>query len=391
MKTPVLTLALFLIFLFPTAFAGAPMCSEIFSPVALKKYFSEKGLQIFRSPSTKKEMAFDYKPGKKKPVWLIIHGLGDDMSKVEQLTAQADAEGFGVLRVDLFGHGETLKRYMDTHDQALPGNLYYKDNIVVIKELLQKNGIKDVVIVGHSYGGGISYGLAAEISHLKGKNKIKVHSVHMLAPYVQRIDKFMKNYFQSPDFLWHHTAKTMEQFGANPEMVKTIMDPLFSLTWTMTAGVRYLNDFMTKSLRVDEWQDFAMDPLVEKYTAQSYRKYFIAVTRKNESDLTEQELKAIDLQVEAAIRVTKGIRDFDLLDTSTPLENFGAPIQVIGGNKDKLVIPGQLYEFDQRLNIDNIPHRLEFMDGENSHHLFPRYMAEQVYAAIRAFQKNPQP
>lgn len=367
------------------------MCSLVFTQFGGKKYFSENGLQIFRSPTLKKEMAFDYKPAKKAgPTWLIIHGLGDDMSKMEQITALADAEGFGVLRVDLFGHGETLQRYMSTHDGHLPGDLYYKDNIIVIKELLQKNNIKDVVIVGHSYGGGISYGLAAELGHLKGKNKINVRSLHMLAPYVQRIDKFIKNYFQSPDFLLHQTAKTMEQMGAHPEVVKNIMDPLFSMTWAMTAGIRYMNDFVTSSFKVDQWQDFAMDPILQKYMSQSYRKYFIAMTKKDESALNEKELKAIDIQVEAAIRVTKGIRDFDLLDTTSDLKDFGAPVQVIGGNKDKLVIPGQLYEFDQRLKIDNIPHRLDFVDGENSHHLFPRYMAPEVYGMIRAFQKTPQ-
>lgn len=382
--------ALFLILSFSQGFAAGPMCSLVFSERLGKKYFSEKGLQIFKSQTLKKEMAYDYKPAKKAgPTWLIIHGLGDDMAKMEGLTALADAEGFGVLRVDLFGHGETLKRYMETHDGHLPGDMYYKDNIIVIRELLQKNGIKDVVIVGHSYGGGISYGLAAELGHMNGKNKINVRSVHLLAPYVQRIDKFMKNYFQSPDFLLHQTAKTMEQFGANPNMVRNIMDPLFSMTWAMTAGVRYMNDFVANSLRVDQWQDFALDPIVEKYIAQSYRKYFVAMTKKQESHLTESENKAIDIQVEAAIRVTKGIRDFDLLDTTSDLKDFGAPVQVIGGNKDKLVIPGQLYDFDQRLKVDNIPHRLEFIDGENSHHLFPRYMAKDVYKMIRAFQTEP--
>lgn len=384
MKTALMTALLSFFLVGSSALAVGPMCSKIF--MMGPKYFSMKGLQFFRSQTLKKSMAYDFKPSRKGPTWLIIHGLGDDMTKVEKLTELADKDGYGVLRVDLFGHGETLKEYMQTHNGDLPGDLYYKDNVVIIRELLQKLQIKEVVIVGHSYGGGISYALASDLATESGPRKINVRSVHMMAPYVQRIDKFLKNYFQSPDFLLHQTAKTMQQMGTNPELVKTIMDPLFGMTWAMTAGFRYMNNMITNSLKVDAWQDYSLDPVTEKYIAKSYRQYFIAMSKKDENTMSADESRAIDIQVEAAIRVTKGIRDFDLLDTTTSLKSIGAPIQILGGLKDELVIPGQLYEFDQRLKIDNIPHSLDFLNGDNAHHLFPRYMPEETYQHIRAFQ-----
>jgi pimeloyl-ACP methyl ester carboxylesterase len=389
MKKLLMSLVLGVVLISGGALGAAPMCSQLFETGPGRKYFSDKGPRIFRSTSLGKEIVYDFKPAKKKKTtWILIHGLGDDMSKLQQLAELADRDGNGILRVDLFGHGETLRRYMNTHDQAIPGDLYYKDNITAIQEMLKSFGVKDVVIVGHSYGGGITYGLAEALAAVPGKGRVRVRSVHMLAPYVQRIDKFLKNYFQSPQFLLHQTAVNMEKFGTPADTVKSIMDPLFRMTWAMTAGYRYMNGLMTNALKVDQWQDLAMDPLMETYIKKSYRKYFVAMIKKSEGELTAADNADVDIRVEAAIKVTKGIRDFDLLDTTTELRGVGAPLQVIGGINDPLVMPGQLYEFEQRLELNHIPHKLEFINGAEAHHLFPRLMAEETYRMIRAYQEQ---
>jgi pimeloyl-ACP methyl ester carboxylesterase len=333
-------------------------------------------------------MIYDYKPGKKKTTWLVIHGLGDDMTNVEELTSLAEESGYGVLRVDLFGHGETLKKYLHDHKGELPESLNYSDNVVVVREMLEGLGIKDVVIVGHSYGGGIAYGVAAALGNIKGPKKIKVRSVHMLAPYVQRIDKFLRNYFQSPTFLVHQASLAMEKVGLPGDSVRSIMEPMYRFTWSMTSHLKFMSDLVTRLLTVDKFQDLAMDPWLESYMKSSYRQYFVHMAGKPESEMSKAEIEEIDVKVEAAIKVTKGIRDFDLLDASVPMPSPEAPLQIVGGAKDLLVIPGQLHEFDQRLNSAIIGHSLEFVEGEDSHHLFPRTMAKMVFQKILEFQKK---
>lgn len=368
------------------AFASAPMCSEIFAPRPVPKYFSPRGLQYFRSPSLGKDMAYDYKHGKKRPVWILIHGLGDDMSKLQEITSYADAEGYGTLRVDLFGHGESLKQLLARDGQIGKESFYYFDNVVVLKELIQYLKLEDVVIVGHSYGGGISYTLAAELLQGTQGNPLKVRSLHMLAPYVQRIDKFLQKFYQSSEFLLHQTAKMMGNMGTKPATVTNILQPLFLLSWNLTLGMRYMHDYMASAFQFSKWEDLAMDTFLDRFMTLKFRDYFVARTSKDKNTLTPEEKEDVDLQVAAAIKVTKGARDLDLLDTSHDLQPIGAPVQVMGGDHDALVIPPQLQEFSERLSFFKMPHRLEFLRGAHANHFFPQSEALETYKNIRAFQ-----
>lgn len=337
---------------------------------------------MFRSPTLGKSLAYDLKGGSKKPTWLFIHGLGDDMSYMAPLARQAEAEGYKVLRVDLFGHGETLRNQLAENGNVLPKAFPYQENVVALKELLQTLDVKDLVIVGHSYGGGISYALTRELTLNPGTQPIHVESVHMLAPYVQRIDKFMQGQFQSTDFLMNKTKETMNSMGMKNVPGANVMDPMMRVGMAVSSGIYSL---WHSSMQAAKLEDALMDPALESYMRTSYRKHFVARLGKPEEQLTPTEKETVDQQVGAAILVTKGIRELDLLDPVRPLENLGVPVHVIGGATDTLVTPEYLQQFQKRLAQSQVPHWLEFVQGDGSGHFFPQVLPQEAYARIKKF------
>ncbi len=275
-------------------------------------------------------------------MWILIHGLADDMAKLDKLAELAREQKISVLQVDLQGHGETLKSYLKTHAQ-LPGALDYQDNVADIQEILRKLQVKDVAIIGHSYGGAIAFALAQELN----KSGIaKVHTLHMLAPYVQRIDQFLRESYlpQNPLF----------PMGSN------------------------LNGFS------DTW----MDPLLAKYVDKSYRDYIVE-NSYGTAQLSQAQEKEVEFKVQAAILSTKGIRKFDLLDPRRQVPEVGANLQVLGGESDTLVLPRQLQAFDQRLSESYRKHQLQFLKGEKATHLFPRLLPQETLRLILQFATSP--
>jgi pimeloyl-ACP methyl ester carboxylesterase len=348
------------------------------------KIFSAQGLSLSKSPSGR-SMVYDYKPGRKDTVWVFIHGLGDEMSKLQGLAELAEQEGYGILRMDLQGHGFTLKQYLKTH-QALPVRLNFEDNVQDIQQILLENHIQNVVLVGHSYGGGIAYALAAE---LRLSRISEVKSLHMLAPYVQRIDKFLKDYYQSPEYMINQTADGLSMTGVSADLIRNSMQPFFSWIQLMTAGSRFIQDQARRSMALQAVEDQMLDPLLQGLMEKSFQEYLLKTYPGGKwEQLTDVQRKELKMKVEAAIRVTKGIRSFDLLDTSRALPVVQVPLQILGGKKDSLVLPAQLQELDRRLTSEKVAHQLEFMEGPASTHLFPRQQPKEVFSRILEFQKK---
>jgi pimeloyl-ACP methyl ester carboxylesterase len=368
------------------AFA-APMCSDIFSDDSA---ISPRGFQKFYVPNSDRVMIYDYKkasPG--KDTLVLIHGLGDDMTKLRAVAQLADQDGLGVLLMDLNGHGRTLHEYLAHHDNTLPDHMDYQDNVNDVTLLIQSLLLTKISLLGHSYGGGIAFGVAAKLQ--ASGSPIQIRSLHMVAPYVQRIDKFLSDYFQSPQYLINQTAKAWEKAGVPPALSENIFDIFFQWTWTITSQMRLFKDGLQRALHLDYNKDLLMDPFVEKFMRKNYRKYFVAVSKKRESELSTQESDEIDIKVEAAIKITKGIRGFDLLDETTSLPSSMPPLQIIGGKEDQLVLPVQLKNFDRRLQQEGIGHKLVFISGKKSHHLFPQTMPDQLYQQVRNFRSQQQP
>lgn len=343
--------------------------------------------QVFQSrTSPGRTMVYRYTPpiSPRFETRVIVHGLGDDMTKLDAIAEQSQQEGYGVLQMDLHGHGRTLEQFMRQNSQ-LPDELDYSANVQDILALIQSLNIPSVSLIGHSYGGGIVYALGLQIEANTG---IRLISVNMLAPYVQRVDKFISNYLLSPQMSLDMTAEAIMRVGVDRNSVGQILGPLNRTVGFMMAGILFARSATMRVMQVEPTQDFFMDPFVVRYMTYAYKKYFIhellTTQNKTESEITPDEMKQIDTKVEAAIKVTKGIRSFDLMDTSRPLPTFNAPLLIIGGGKDKLVLPGQLEEFSKRLSKHRKPHQLVYM--EKADHLFPRLFPEETLAKINEFR-----
>lgn len=347
--------------------------------------FSERGLEVFQSPDSDRRMVYDYIPSRDgKPVMVFLHGLGDNLFKLQALENLAVEAGFGVLRVDLHLHGETLKEYL-RQNHELPHRLDYAENTVDIAALIKQKGLLDIIIIGHSYGGGIAFDVARYIT--QNFPEINIESVHPLAPYVQRIDKFLKSYFASPRFMISQTSEILKvgSAGMMDSFVDNIMQPMANMMVAMFSGVRVMQAHVEDMIGWDAVNDLVLDPILENSMRISYEHYFLMNMNKRRSQLTADEKKELDIQVEAAIRVTKGIRGFDLLDPTARLPRTMPPIDVIGGVNDSLVVPDQLRDFARRLRAANLESTLTLMDGVNADHLFPRRIAKQLFAKIIEF------
>jgi pimeloyl-ACP methyl ester carboxylesterase len=362
----------------------ANQCEALFSAETINKdkVFSSTGLRKFVG-NKDRVLIFDYKaaqPG--KPTMLFIHGLGDNLFSMQTMAELADRDGYGILRMDLYGHGETLKEYLRTHDNQLPDEFNYQDNVDDIAKMISEFNISKLTLVGHSYGGGI----ALKLSQILPPTRL--HSVHALAPYVERIDKYISNSMRSPNLLIAATTQNMKNAMIPQKVVSSIMDPLFNFVRNMTAGLRTIQDLSNRYFRTDQTNDAWLDPAMDVYMYQTYRKYFLASMGKPELSMTGAQLAFLDLRVRAAIIVTKGIRTLDYLDYSIPLAPFTSRTQIIGGQNDALVSPQQLSDFCQRLKTNNYPYDFVEMDGPNASHLFPQLMPEQAYSSIQDYLKK---
>lgn len=339
--------------------------------------------QIFKSRIADREMVYKYIPPSVSGAQtvVVIHGLGDSMTKVNKIIEQQKKLGYGVLAMDLHGHGRTLNQYLKEHDE-LPAEFDYFANVEDIRDLLRELRIDRVSLIGHSYGGGIAYALALE---LEKNRRIKVTSVHMLAPYVQRIDKFMGVYMQSAQRVIDEYSRWMTLSGIRSDAVGQIMLPLTRTVTALTSRLRYARALSRRALGINHTQDMIMDPAMIQFMHKAYKAYFVMLSGKTENELSERQLENIERKVEASIKVTIGIRGFDLLDPSMPMPLIKAPLQIIGAEHDQLVIPAQLNAFSGRLNEKGKEHEISFIKGTEVGHDFPQRKAAGMLKQIANF------
>ncbi len=374
-------LLILLILAFPMMSLAREQCRMAFELELLQPKVFSKGLKVFTSTANR-QIVFDYvRPAKGKNTLVLLHGLGDSMYHLEAMADLAIRSGMGVLRVDLHGHGRTLSEFVKRHGD-IPAELNFRDNIEDVRDLIKYLNLKQVSILGHSYGGGIAFGLAVELQNVRG---IVVRSLHMLAPYVQRIDKFFSDYVKSPQFLVNNAGKVLESSGVSSGTVNTIMGPLFFMASQLAMNVQFLQSSVRRALLLDQTKDIFLDPWMDGFMRMTYREYFLITEHKKGKVLSDTEREDINLKVEAAIKATKGIRGFDLLDRALGLPKKLPPLQIIGGKADQLVVEEQLKDFAFRLDHDHLPYELVMLDSDRASHLFPRTMPDQVFGKVKEF------
>lgn len=168
---------------------------------------------------------------------LLIHGLGDDLTHLNKLAANLKKEGFSILRIDLYGHGETLENFAKTK-KPIPTVLPYENNVRDISEIIKKLDFKNPIVIGHSYGGAIAYALS---NQLKSNKSYRPQRLIMMAPYLRRLDHSLLTGNPLVDM---QTEYMSEQFmrsafrGYFESQKRKNIDLLIDATIASTKGIR---------------------------------------------------------------------------------------------------------------------------------------------------------
>jgi pimeloyl-ACP methyl ester carboxylesterase len=141
-----------------------------------------------RGPANERQVGFvevgdhslyvDYiKPAPGKPVIVLLNGLTYRLGCWDAFTRALDGDGYGILRYDMIGMGQTLLK-----EAPLVKPIPFDDQIVDLKNLLEALNINEPVhLVGLSYGGGVAIKFSADYPEL-------VASAVLMAPYIAPLE-----------------------------------------------------------------------------------------------------------------------------------------------------------------------------------------------------------
>lgn len=104
-----------------------------------------------------------YYPGTGQDAVILLHMLGRDRSSWEKLPQVLNSEGFGVLAIDLRGHGKSTQGTYDfkAFSAAEFKNMVY--DVKGAKQFVKKRGVTgDIAIIGASIGANLALAYAAQ-------------------------------------------------------------------------------------------------------------------------------------------------------------------------------------------------------------------------------------
>lgn len=156
---------------------------------------SDLSFRGFIKIDSKKEVYADVQKAKlKKPTIILLNGLTYSTGDWDAFAAPLLKEGYGVVRYDMMGMGETLLKYAPVLEM-----ISYQQQVEDLKNLLEALELPTPYnIAGLSYGGAIAEAFAQKYPDL-------VKNVIMMAPYVgplQQQDEWIKSQ------IWY-TRRTM--------------------------------------------------------------------------------------------------------------------------------------------------------------------------------------
>src|SRR5689334_19247425 len=97
------------------------------------------------------QLAYD-EAGQGEKTLILLHGITANRHSFDGLMRAGIAKNYHVLRVDLRGRGES----------SMPQHGYHmRDHAADILEMIDKLGLKNVHLVGHSFGGLLSVYMAS--------------------------------------------------------------------------------------------------------------------------------------------------------------------------------------------------------------------------------------
>jgi len=110
------------------------------------------------------------------PVYVLLHGLGRDSASLGRIALRLKRRGFGVVGIDLHGHGRTPRQHGDAID--------YRHNVEDVAGVIETLGLERIRIVGHSYGGFIALMLGAHPALAS-----RLERISAIVPYVQHLGR----------------------------------------------------------------------------------------------------------------------------------------------------------------------------------------------------------
>lgn len=163
------------------------------------------GVEGFVKINSEKELFVDWTYAQKgKPTVVLINGLTYSTLQWKPFAEALIKKGFGVLKFDPHGMGQTLLKYGYVSE-----NISYKTQTSDLRDLLRALKITSPVnLIGLSYGGGLAIAFAAEYPNL-------VDKVIALAPYTEPVAS-QEQWVQSQVWL---TRKTVPWNPASDEQL----------------------------------------------------------------------------------------------------------------------------------------------------------------------------
>lgn len=255
---------------------AAFLCSEAFSKDSER---AQNQSTVFTGQSGWKIVYRFSGPAKPKARILFLNGIDKDMTEWDSMRA-AIAEKYpdaAFAQVDLVGQGQAGELNRSKID-PLKSEISYSVQTALLRELIRKEGWdnENLVIIGHSYGGGIAARLNAETHGM-------VKEVVLVAPFV--------------DFL------ETQQPGVGPFMAAQKM---FFEMWGLRSVYDYMVGAGTETGMIATWLPYSM-------------------------------VKGPKSSLSNIIALTRGIRDLNMAGS---VQNAGdTKISLIGFTHDEVVPP----------------------------------------------------
>jgi pimeloyl-ACP methyl ester carboxylesterase len=341
-----------------------------------------------------------------KPFIYLIHGLGDEISKLDQLSREMHEQGYNVLRVDTALSGHSLQFFLKQNkiknvsnfSKALPVKGYsFDNNVNDLVEIALQTEAPSLYIVGHSYGGALAWEVQRVLSE-KHARQIKVLGTVMIAPYLQRIDKYIRekltnrtgivDILNRQKSLAMNVTSVLKSMGAwwlpSADAIEEIYEPFEDALFHKLQTQRSFRDYFNTQLNKDHFLDQAIDPVTNALIKESYVAYFTTAYPKDSKQMTA-------IRAQAAMSLTVGIREFDLLNYSQKLSLKNLkPILVIRGQADKLVKDTQVADFVYRIRQESaklVEYKIitNVSEGQQPGHLIPQTHAKEIKTLIKDY------
>tara|TARA_Y100000310_G_scaffold313418_1_gene361777 strand:- start:5969 stop:6814 length:846 start_codon:yes stop_codon:yes gene_type:complete len=124
--------------------------------------------------TTKDGVSINYqiiKKDNKKPTLVFLHGLGGNVTEFKVQAKAAQRKGYSTLSLDLRGHGFSS---IPEEKEKYSLDLFAND----IRTVIQKEKLKNFILVGHSFGGSLSIVYITKFNTLLPKAMILIESTY---------------------------------------------------------------------------------------------------------------------------------------------------------------------------------------------------------------------